>query len=322
MPLKTPEQYWESLRRLKRTVYIMGEEVPDPNDHPIVRPSTNAVAKTYELAQKPEYQDLMTARSPLTGQVVNRFCHIQGSIEDMIRKVKMLRLMGQQTATCFQRCAGLDCMNSLYSITYDMDRELGTEYHKRYREFLKNVQNDDLVCDAAMTDGRGDRSLAPHEQADPDRIGLLARPLRAVSLGVGHAAHQHDVFFLDLFQIIDKAIEVLRAVFLVDFVSGHVQGVEGIEPDAPLKAAARLMGDEPEHLHLFDEIIDGLVNMGKAVYLFPGKMARSRHQLFIFGPQGQLIGFRCGIDVGNKSGMGGDIIHTLTIIINDQPLVP
>ena len=199
MPLKTPEQYWDSLRRLKRTVYIMGEEVPAPNDHPIVRPSTNAVAKTYELAQQPEYQDLMTVRSPLTGQVVNRFCHIQGSIEDMIRKVKMLRLMGQQTATCFQRCAGLDCMNSLYSITYDMDQELGTEYHKRYCNFLQYVQNDDLVCDAAMTDGRGDRSLAPHEQADPDLFlhiveerpdGIVVRGAKAHQTG---ALNSHEI---------------------------------------------------------------------------------------------------------------------------------
>lgn len=199
MPLKTPEQYWDSLRSLKRTVYILGEEVSDPNDHPIVRPTTNAVAKTYELAQRPEHQDLMTARSPLTGQIINRFCHIQVSTEDMIRKVKMLRLMGQQTATCFQRCAGLDCINSLYSITYDLDREFGTEYHKRYCKFLEYVQNEDLVCDAAMTDGRGDRSLPPHEQADPDLFlhiveerpeGIVVRGAKAHQTG---ALNSHEI---------------------------------------------------------------------------------------------------------------------------------
>ena len=42
-------------------------------DHPIIRPSLNSVAMTYELAQMPEYEDLMTATSNLTGEKINRF---------------------------------------------------------------------------------------------------------------------------------------------------------------------------------------------------------------------------------------------------------
>jgi 4-hydroxybutyryl-CoA dehydratase/vinylacetyl-CoA-Delta-isomerase len=199
MALKTPEQYFDSLRRLKRRVFILGEEVAEPNDHPIIRPTTNAVAKTYELAQKPELAGLMTVKSPLTNETINRFCHIQGSMEDMIKKVKMLRLVGQQTATCFQRCAGLDCLNSLYSITWEADKELGTEYHARFLRFMKRVQAEDLVCDAAMTDARGDRSKAPHEQADPDLFlhiveqkpdGIVVRGAKAHQTG---ALNSHEV---------------------------------------------------------------------------------------------------------------------------------
>lgn len=39
----------------------------------MIRPSMNSVAKTYELAEKPEYQDLMTVYSPLIGKRINRF---------------------------------------------------------------------------------------------------------------------------------------------------------------------------------------------------------------------------------------------------------
>jgi 4-hydroxybutyryl-CoA dehydratase/vinylacetyl-CoA-Delta-isomerase len=76
--------------------------------------------------------------------------------------------MGQKTASCFQRCAGLDVMNALNATTYEMDADLKTEYHQRFLNFLKNMQEDDLVCDAAMTDAKGDRSLPPSQQADPD----------------------------------------------------------------------------------------------------------------------------------------------------------
>jgi 4-hydroxybutyryl-CoA dehydratase/vinylacetyl-CoA-Delta-isomerase len=76
MALKTPEQYEESLRKLKLKVYLMGERVENVVDHPIIRPSMNSVKMTYALAQDPQHEDLMTATSHLTGQKINRFCHI------------------------------------------------------------------------------------------------------------------------------------------------------------------------------------------------------------------------------------------------------
>ena len=96
--MMTRAEYIESLRRLNLKVYFMGELIENPVDHPMIRPSMNSVAKTYELAEKPEYQDLMTVYSPLIGKRINRFCHLHQSTEDLVNKVKMQRLMGQKTA--------------------------------------------------------------------------------------------------------------------------------------------------------------------------------------------------------------------------------
>ncbi|WP_313758130.1 4-hydroxyphenylacetate 3-hydroxylase N-terminal domain-containing protein, partial [Tissierella sp.] len=52
MALMTREEYIESLRKLNLKVYIFGELVENPVDHPIIRPSMNSVAMTYELAQQ------------------------------------------------------------------------------------------------------------------------------------------------------------------------------------------------------------------------------------------------------------------------------
>jgi len=78
----------------------------NPVDDPVIRPSMNAVAKTYELAHLPEHEDLMTAASHLTGKRINRFTHIHQSVEDLIKKSKMARLLGRETGCCFQRCVG------------------------------------------------------------------------------------------------------------------------------------------------------------------------------------------------------------------------
>ena len=49
---------------------------------------------TYELAHDPQYEALMTTHSLVTGNKINRFCNIYKSIDDMIMKVKMVRLLG------------------------------------------------------------------------------------------------------------------------------------------------------------------------------------------------------------------------------------
>ncbi|MGO9137862.1 MAG: 4-hydroxyphenylacetate 3-hydroxylase family protein [Syntrophales bacterium] len=168
MALKTPEEYEKSLRKMKFKIYMMGELVKNPVDHPIIRPSMNSVKMTYTLASDPEHEDLMTAKSHLTGRKINRFGHLHQSTEDLIKKVKMQRLLGQKTAACFQRCVGMDAINAVDSVTFEMDQRMGTQYHKRFLKFLQMVQDEDLTVDGAMTDVKGDRGLAPHQQADPD----------------------------------------------------------------------------------------------------------------------------------------------------------
>jgi len=168
MPMKTAQQYEESLRKLNFKVYLQGELVENTVDHPIIRPSMNSVKMTYELAEDPQYEELMTATSHLTGKKINRFCHLHQSTDDLVKKVKMQRLLGQKTAACFQRCVGMDAINAVDSTTFEMDKKLGTNYHDRFIKFLTRMQEEDWTVDGAMTDPKGDRGLSPSKQADPD----------------------------------------------------------------------------------------------------------------------------------------------------------
>ena len=75
MALMTGEQYIESIKKIKMEIYMFGERYNNPTESPILRPSLNSVRMTYDLAQMPEYEDLMTVVSPYTGTRVNRFTH-------------------------------------------------------------------------------------------------------------------------------------------------------------------------------------------------------------------------------------------------------
>ena len=171
-------------------------------DNPILRPALNSVRMTYDLAQKPEYQDLMAAVSPYTGERVNRFTHIHQSASDLVKKVKMQRLLGQQTASCFQRCVGMDAMNAVFSTTYEIDQKYGTSYHQSFLTFLKMVESQDLTVDGAMTDPKGDRSKAPHQQEDPDLVlrvverrpdGIVVRGTKMHQTGI---LNSHEVIVM------------------------------------------------------------------------------------------------------------------------------
>lgn len=191
--MMTGEEYLESLRRMKLRIICMGEHLETAAGHPILQPSVNSVRMTYDLAADPAYTELMTARSPLTGEKINRFTHIHQSCDDLIKKVKMQRLLGQKTASCFQRCVGLDAINAVYSTAYDIDHKCGTSYFEKFLHFLRYCQKQDLTVCGAMTDPKGDRSLPPHLQADPD---LYLRVVKRCSGGIivrGAKAHQTGV---------------------------------------------------------------------------------------------------------------------------------
>ncbi|MCB0028751.1 MAG: hypothetical protein KDE28_12640, partial [Anaerolineales bacterium] len=184
----TGAQYIESLRGRDLTVYLFGERVEEPVDHPMIRPSINAIAETYDLAvREPE---LATAISPLTGERVNRFLHVANSAQDLVLQNKMQRRLGQLTGTCFQRCVGMDAFNSLYSVTYEIDEAHGTPYHQRFKTFLTRMQRAGYVVGGAMTDVKGDRSKPPHQQVDAD---LYVHVTRRTADGLyisGAKAHQ------------------------------------------------------------------------------------------------------------------------------------
>ena len=186
--IRSGKDYLESLRGRNLAVYLAGELVEEPLDHPMIRPSINAVAETYDLAQR--NPELGTAVSALTGERVNRFLHIAQSREDLVMQNKMQRRLGQLTGTCFQRCVGMDAFNSLHSVTHEIDEAHGSTYHKRFCDFASFAQARGYVIGGAMTDVKGDRSKAPAQQADPD---LYVHVTRRTEEGVyikGAKAHQ------------------------------------------------------------------------------------------------------------------------------------
>ncbi len=190
MGIKTYDQYIASLRMMRPTVYMFGEKIENPVDHPRIRAGINATGATYELASKEEYRELMTTISPFIGEPINRFTLPPQSIEDLVARVKINRILGAYVGTCHQRCTGLDCLCALSIVTYDIDKKYGTHYYDRFMEFLKYMQKNDLTANASVTDVKGDRSLGPHEQPDKDMYLRVVEETKEGIIVRGAKVHQ------------------------------------------------------------------------------------------------------------------------------------
>lgn len=264
MTLKTGEEYLESLRGRELTAYFLGERVDEAVDHPFLGLSARSVAATYDLAHDPDHAHLACAAAP-GGYHVSRFTHVHRSADDLVAKVKLLRVLGRLTGACFQRCVGWDALNALYITTHEMDGELGTGYHRRLRAFLEHVQAEDLVCQGAMTDVKGDRSARPGAQEDPDLY------LRVVGQGPGHLvvrgakAHQtgalcaHEIIVMPTLALREGEEEYAIA-FAVPATAPGISSVVGRQVadyrclhDPPLdRGNARFGGHEA--LTVFDDV--------------------------------------------------------------------
>lgn len=187
-PIRSGAEYVESLRGRDLRVFLLGQRVAEPVDHPVIRPSINAVARTYDLAN--ERPELATAVVAETGERVNRFLHVTESVADVVQQNKMQRRLGQLTGTCFQRCVGMDAINALWTTTWLIDQAKGTGYHARLRAFVRAMQRQNLMVGGAMTDVKGDRGKGPADQSDPDMFVRVVRREPGGLVIRGAKAHQ------------------------------------------------------------------------------------------------------------------------------------
>jgi 4-hydroxybutyryl-CoA dehydratase/vinylacetyl-CoA-Delta-isomerase len=187
-PIVNVDDYIASLRGRRMNVFFMGERVPEPVDHPVIRPSINAMAETFRLAS--ERPELGAVHSEIAGQAINRFLHVPINPGDLVDKHEMQRELGRRTGTCFQRCVGLDAIGTCHSVTFDIDAKYGTKYHERFLAFLRRAQAANIVIGGAMTDPKGDRSKPPHQQSDPDMfLRVVKRDDKGVTIS-GAKMHQ------------------------------------------------------------------------------------------------------------------------------------
>ncbi len=166
--VKTSEEYVKALKKLKPNV-ITDRLLDKPYEDEDIKKGMNVVCTCYNYAKDPKYCELMTADSSLTGNKVNRYNYIPRTKDDLKKRLKMVHALARETV-CAQRCVGGDALWALYIGTFQLDKSNKgkTNYHERLKKYLEYVQENDIAPAGAVTDAKGDRSVAPSSQEERD----------------------------------------------------------------------------------------------------------------------------------------------------------
>jgi 4-hydroxybutyryl-CoA dehydratase/vinylacetyl-CoA-Delta-isomerase len=167
MPLRTAEQYLESLRD-GRIVYYRGERVPDVTTHPVIGPAARHAAIDYTLAHDPAHRELCVV-SDSAGEY-SRYYHIPRTPDDLMKRRELIELATTEGATLVVliKEIGTDALCGLLRVSAAVDHQYGTEYASRVQAYYEHCRDNDLALAVAQTDVKGDRSLGPAAQTDPD----------------------------------------------------------------------------------------------------------------------------------------------------------
>jgi len=201
--LRTREEYLQSLRALRPNIYKFGRRIEDVTTDPVTRRTVESHARAFDAAADEKLKDIFTCTSGFTGEIIHRFNGLMATMEDVIYNARLKRECYRLTGTCTGGlCVGWNAMNVLWAVTSDMDGEYGTGYQARLQNWIRQAQEKGLVVAGALTDAKGNRSLRPSQQPDPDsnlRVievredGIVIRGAKVMICGV---AASHEIFIL------------------------------------------------------------------------------------------------------------------------------
>ena len=191
--LRTAEAFLQSLRD-GREVYYRGRRVDDVTAHPVLGRAARHNARIFELAHTGPLADRLRSTETESGQEICALYRPPTSREELVERSALIAETTRLSRGIFNICKviGSDALFALLSVTARAARASGhgrrvaggggtaqargvgeargnpEEAYARVRRYFQHVARNDVALAVAQTDVKGDRSLRPHQQRDPD----------------------------------------------------------------------------------------------------------------------------------------------------------
>lgn len=157
--IRTADAYRAGLSDGRR-IFYRGEVVKDVVADPELRVAVDHSAIAFDLAQDPGLREL--AVDIVEGEECSAFYGLPRSPADLERRSRLIETAARAGGGMIVlKEVGTDALFGLLRALDGEELERATAFHRR-------CQREDLAVAVAQTDVKGDRSLPPHRQADPD----------------------------------------------------------------------------------------------------------------------------------------------------------
>jgi len=165
--MRTVQQYVESLKD-DRTVYYRGERVADVTTHPVIGVAVRHASIDYQLADDPAERDLAVV-SDEEGEY-SRYYQFPRTSDDLLSRSALIEraTAAGGTLVVLIKEIGTDALFALTRVASALDAKYGGAYQRRVDDYYRYCRSNDLAVAVAQTDVKGDRSLGPSAQPDPD----------------------------------------------------------------------------------------------------------------------------------------------------------
>jgi len=262
MPLRSPDQFLQSLRDGRRVIY-RGRTVEDVTGHPHLGRGAHHVAIDFRLAHDRPDDPVLVTRGGDTGPI-SRYFTIPRTADDLLRRRDLIEGVTREARSFVPliKEIGTDALFALMIVTAQMDRASGTSYAGRVGAFYARCRDEDLAMAVAQTDAKGDRSSRPSAQPHPD---VYVRRVRETGEGIivrGAKAHTTNaVFSNEIIVLPTRAMGEADADYVVAFaVPANTPGVTMVA--SPRGFSATSVFDNPlssrysltESLTIFDDV--------------------------------------------------------------------
>lgn len=169
MALKTRDDYLNALRKMRPNIYKFGELIEDVTTHPATKRTVESHCLSFDAAHEPALAEMYTTTSVFTGHRIHRWNSMMQGPQDLVGNMHMKRQNYRRTGTCTGGvCVGWNAHNVLWAVTQEIDAKYGTQYQARLRDWIMRSEEAGLTVAGALTDAKGDRSLKPSQQPNPD----------------------------------------------------------------------------------------------------------------------------------------------------------
>lgn len=164
--LRGESEYRKSLRDGRR-VYYRGERVRDVTEHPVFRHAVRHASLDYAMAHDPAQRALA-----VTDEGYSRYFRVPRSGDDLLARSALIEAATRagKTLVILIKEIGTDALFALLTLA----SQLGEPYASRIRAYYEYCRDNDLAMSVAQTDVKGDRSLNPSRQPNPDAYLRIA----------------------------------------------------------------------------------------------------------------------------------------------------